>query len=180
MSDELKIQLGCGSNHLPGWENHDADIDITKPLPWPDNWVDFIFIEHCVEHVTHKQSYDFFVECMRVLKPGGVVRIAVPSVVQIHEKENDGYRNFIKRMGWGDGSKGCGVKAIIFQHGHEAIWSRETLAAVLQSIGFTTCQLDVGESIRPQLQNVESHWKVIGIEFNNIDTIVVEAQKPNG
>jgi len=39
-----KLNLGCGGNILDGWENHDMDLDITKPLPYDGNSIDFIFI----------------------------------------------------------------------------------------------------------------------------------------
>ncbi len=38
----LKLNFGCGSNKLPGWRNMDAEIDITKPLPFKDGEAAFI------------------------------------------------------------------------------------------------------------------------------------------
>jgi predicted SAM-dependent methyltransferase len=61
-----KLNLGCGGNILAGWENHDMDVDITKPLQYEDNSIDFIFIEHCVEHTTTPDAVRFFAECLRI------------------------------------------------------------------------------------------------------------------
>lgn len=46
-----KIQFGCGGNKLDGWENYDRDVNISKPLPFEDNSIRFIFAEHVLEHV---------------------------------------------------------------------------------------------------------------------------------
>lgn len=177
IKQEIKLNFGCGGNRLPGWVNMDWEVNIEKPLPFPDDHADFILIEHCLEHVPIQSAYNFLVESKRILKKGGILRVAVPSVVQIHKMENDNYRSFIKRQGWGTGERGCGVHAITFQHGHQIWFSREVLEAVMQSIGFRTLQLEVHESIRPQLQNVEGHHRMIGEENNSIDTIVVEGEK---
>jgi predicted SAM-dependent methyltransferase len=69
-----KLNLGCGGNIIAGWENHDWDVDITKPLPYEDNSIDFIFIEHCVEHTTTPDAVRFFAECLRILKDEGTLR----------------------------------------------------------------------------------------------------------
>jgi hypothetical protein len=31
-----RLHFGCGSNRLPGWTNFDAEVDISKPLPFFD------------------------------------------------------------------------------------------------------------------------------------------------
>src|SRR5262249_7551150 len=75
-----KINLGCGGTRLDGWKNHDSDIDISKKLPFANDSASFIFAEHVVEHIDYYAALDFFCECRRVLAPGGVLRIAVPSI----------------------------------------------------------------------------------------------------
>lgn len=55
------IQFGSSSNLLDGWINlQEHDGDITKPLAFEDNSIDYVLIEHVVEHVTQKQAYLFF------------------------------------------------------------------------------------------------------------------------
>ena len=76
----LLLNLGCGTNKLSGWLNHDADVDVTQPLPWGEGAAYYIFIEHCIEHVSCHQAIGFFEEAFRVLSPGGVLRVVVLSV----------------------------------------------------------------------------------------------------
>jgi predicted SAM-dependent methyltransferase len=169
----MKIQLGCGTNFLSGWINHDADVDITKTLPWEDESTDFLFIEHCVEHVGIQEAYKFFKEAIRILKKGGVLRVAVPSVVQIFKNQNDKYISFIQQHGWGKE----GVEAITLQHGHQTWYTEEILEAVLGSLGFTVTVQKTGQSNFSELRGIDNHHKVIGHEFNEIESIVVDAQK---
>jgi predicted SAM-dependent methyltransferase len=169
----MKVQLGCGTNRLAGWINHDVDVDIEKTLPWEDESVDFLFIEHCLEHVGIQSAYRFFIEAKRILKKGGVLRVVVPSVVQIFEKQNESYKSFIRQNQWGNE----GVEAITLQHGHQTWYCEEILKSVLTSLGFAVSCEKSGQSKFPELRGIDSHHKVIGHEFNNIESIVADAQK---
>ena len=59
----LKLNLGCGTNRLPGWENHDADVDLRKRLPWPDGSAKYILLEHVLEHFGCGVGYKILEEC---------------------------------------------------------------------------------------------------------------------
>jgi predicted SAM-dependent methyltransferase len=62
-----KLHLGCGDNHLEGWQNHDRDVDLTKPLPYESNSVKAIFTEHVIEHLTTHEAVNFIKECYSCL-----------------------------------------------------------------------------------------------------------------
>src|SRR5437762_8379307 len=92
-----KIQFGHGGHILGGWlnlEQHQADI--TKPLAFKDNSVDFILIEHCLEHVTPQEGYRFLKESRRILKSGGVIRVIVPSIDNLWIRCNVGYLSMLR------------------------------------------------------------------------------------
>lgn len=172
-----KINLGCGTNSLEGWENHDSDLDIRKPLPYADKSIDFIFCEHCVEHLTSQEAYLFFKECFRSLKSGGIVRIAVPSLLKIIDEADLDYLNFISRFGFPNTIQGA-CEAIIFGHGHLSVWTPDLLCSMLRAGGFKRIVLRaVGESSIDTLKGIEGHGKAIGERFNNIESIVSEAEK---
>ena len=170
----LKLNLGCGTNLLPGWDNHDQDVDLRQPLPWPDAAADYILLEHVLEHFNSAAGYSILEECWRVLKPGGVLRVCVPDVSRVAKGDAD-YAAFVAKQGWGSNP----VKVIATCHGHEMLWTFDALAAVLGSIGFAPQRAQPRLSVHRELNNVEGHHKVVGVKFNDIETLVVEGTKPD-
>jgi predicted SAM-dependent methyltransferase len=83
-----KLHLGCGDHLLHGWLNTDLQprvpgvqqLDASKPLPFADDSVDYVFSEHVIEHMPYPQGCSLLAECLRILKPGGVMRIATPDL----------------------------------------------------------------------------------------------------
>jgi predicted SAM-dependent methyltransferase len=174
----MKINLGCGSNFLAGWVNHDSDVDITKPLPFADSSADVIFAEHVAEHTTPQQAWNFFEECHRVLRPGGVVRIAVPSVERIAERSTPDYEQWVHRSGFCESpTQQSVIKAIVFHHGHQSAWSGGVLLAFLTGVGFKDAILTLPSESYHGLDGVNGHWRVIGEAFNDLETVTAEAVK---
>jgi predicted SAM-dependent methyltransferase len=54
--------------------------DITRRLPYPNGSVDYIYSSHVIEHLARWQALRFVQECVRVLRPGGIVRTATPDL----------------------------------------------------------------------------------------------------
>ena len=174
----IKLHLGCGAHHIPGWENHDMEVDITQPLPFPTGSASLIFCEHCVEHITHQQAWRFFEECFRVLAPGGTVRIAVPDLVQLNRYMTTTYAEAVKAGGHGDGSKRSALRAVVFEHGHKAVWCRELLVTFLAAVGFDARPRPCGASVFAELNDIEQHWKTVGREVAGVETCAAEGTKP--
>ena len=172
-----KLHLGCGGNLLDGWENHDSDVDLRKPLPYENNSVDFIFTEHVVEHLFQREAWDYFVECKRILKVGGVVRTTVPSVVKVHRAMSPGYAAFVRERGWDDGSGQSPLKHLVFNHGHQSMWVPDLLVAVLEELGFKAHEAKPYHSLYPELNGIESHCRSVGREINEMESVSVEAVK---
>jgi predicted SAM-dependent methyltransferase len=174
----IKLNLGCGTNKLAGWENRDADVDITKKLPWPDGSVSHVNIEHCVEHVPYKAAIGFFQEAHRVLAPGGVLRVTVPSLEQIAACDDADYHRFTTKWQKLGPNKRGAMSAIIYAHGHECAWNAQLLRDTLYFAGFDdvlACESGLSED--PALRGVEGHGRVIGDHFNQIESCTFEARK---
>jgi len=84
----LKLNLGCGYNKVPGYINVDNNplcepdliIDLESTLPWEDNSVDEIILNHVLEHLGQNTKIYFKIwqEFYRILKDGAKIMIAVP------------------------------------------------------------------------------------------------------
>ena len=87
----MKLNLGAGSAPIEGYVNldHKTDDEI-YPLKIEDNSVDEVRASHVLEHFSHHIVADVIAEWVRVLKPGGVLKIAVPDFEWIARKYLDG------------------------------------------------------------------------------------------
>jgi len=173
----LKLQLGCGEHRLPGWTNHDKDVDLRRRLPFKDDSVSFLLAEHVVEHLNPGEALAFFREIRRVLRPGGAFRIIVPCVDLILERYDDNYRTFLKRLAKNDGSLEAAMSSIICNWGHRAIWTTKALECVLQSLHFQTAVAQPQISHFSEMTNIDGHHLKIGEHANWVESGVVEAVK---
>ncbi len=86
----IKLHLGCGSKnfgnkwtHIDGGDyEHLEGADITK-LKFKDRSVDVIYASHVFEYFDREKAVSLLNEWFRVLKVGGILRIAVPDFHQI-------------------------------------------------------------------------------------------------
>lgn len=51
-----------------------------KALPLPDHSVEVLYTSHMLEHLDRAEAKRFLSEALRVLQPGGILRIAVPDL----------------------------------------------------------------------------------------------------
>lgn len=172
----VKLNFGCGTNRLDGWENFDAELDISKPLPFPAEHADYIFSEHCVEHIGYFEALAFFKECFRVLRPGGVIRIAVPSIESVWRHGTPDYFRFAREWAPTEDARGA-MHALLFEHGHRTAWTISLLMSSLYYAGFAVEERRPCFSTHAALQGVEGHGKVIGDAFNEIETIICEGTR---
>jgi SAM-dependent methyltransferase len=86
-----KLNLGCGLRFHPEWVNidiisaspHVQAHDLRKGIPFADATFDVVYHSHMLEHLPHRSALPFLQECHRVLKPGGIIRLATPDLEQI-------------------------------------------------------------------------------------------------
>jgi predicted SAM-dependent methyltransferase len=82
------LNLGCGARFHPDWENVDMYPygpgvrvhDLTKKIPYDNGTFDVVYHSHVLEHFPKKQAVAFLEECHRLLKLGGLIRVAVPDL----------------------------------------------------------------------------------------------------
>ena len=81
----VRLDLGAGKASPPGFTplGHGHGSEIYPLSPFADNSVDEIRASHCLEHFSHRQVPHVLAEWVRVLKPGGLLSIAVPDFAKI-------------------------------------------------------------------------------------------------
>lgn len=80
-AEALRLNIGAGGIQIPGFTPIDRKLGSEAfPLPYPDNSVEEIRASHILEHFTFCDAEKAVKEWVRVLKPGGRLRVAVPDV----------------------------------------------------------------------------------------------------
>lgn len=78
-AEEIRLDVGCGESPRPGYVGIDArNGRLAHELPYEDGTVDEIRASHVLEHYSHRSTLAVLQHWHAKLKPGGVVRIAVP------------------------------------------------------------------------------------------------------
>jgi SAM-dependent methyltransferase len=152
----LKLHIGCGKGHLPGWINIDVHpaplaMNVLRGLPFADGSADFVFVSHLLEHLYFPRDVQpFLAELRRVLAPGGIVRIVVPDIGKCIEAYVHNDREFFasRRETWpwwpSNPTRledflayaGAGPEPAFLFESHKYGYDFETLQRVLGEAGF--------------------------------------------
>lgn len=90
MSDQVRINLGCGNRKMPGFINVDAreevnpDVidDVGNPqMAYPP--ADLVYACHVLEHFKRSEIVSVLKRWRALLKPGGILRLSVPDLKEI-------------------------------------------------------------------------------------------------
>ncbi|MHB1068177.1 MAG: class I SAM-dependent methyltransferase [Candidatus Nanopelagicales bacterium] len=144
------VLLDLGGGYEPGrngWLNIDisneADIfwDLGGGIPFPDGTVDRVYSSHLFEHLTFDQGQALLAECLRVLKPGADISIAVPNA-RMYIEAYLGQRTLPEEyFGWQPAYNGTtpidAVNYVAYMAGeHRYMFDQENLLHVLRLAGF--------------------------------------------
>ncbi len=149
-----KLNIGSNIDVLDGWFNVDFQpvcpgqyyMDAAARFPFPEKSFDFIRSEHMIEHIPYPQGIGMLRECHRVMRPGGLIRIATPDLKKLSKlydtplsNEQRAYADAVFRR-WRSDCQSSKVGVVInniFKFGHEFIYDDDTLGEALHKAGFT-------------------------------------------
>jgi predicted SAM-dependent methyltransferase len=176
-----RLHIGSGPQSLSGWVNIDIVrypgvdriLDVRRGLPFKD--VRFIFAEHFVEHLDLNDAMYLFLECRRVLRDDGVLRLSTPNLDWVwashygaaassEEEVRDCFKLNGAFHGWG----------------HRFLYNEATLRSLLLDAGFATVACSgYGESSHAELRGLERHER--SEDFKGVaDILIVEASGRGG
>lgn len=131
-------------------------------VPLPDGSADYVFASHFLEHLSRRDGEHLVREAARVLRPGGVIRIAVPDLAYFMDA-------------WRAGDKERAMEGIFedLDLGHFArhryMYDFEMLSGLVRRAGLTEVRrCEFREGRVPDLEVLD----------NRPGSLVVEAEKP--
>jgi predicted SAM-dependent methyltransferase len=182
----IKLHLGCGPVYKDGWINIDnnsdnniqkldLNLDLRKSLPFPDNSVNFIYNEHFFEHLTVEEGILAIIDFYRVLKIGGVMRIAMPNLERtvnnyLDENWKENLKEHFKKFGLTFIQTRAELINIGFRWwGHKWLYDWEELERRLKEAGCKKIKrCAIFESEHEELKNLETR---------NESTLIAEVMK---
>ncbi len=135
---KVYIHLGCGEINAPGFINVDAvpfsHIHYVQQVEdlsiFPNNYADLIYASHVLEHISYRKVFEVLGEWHRVLKEGGVLRLAVPDfdkLIKVYSAENKDVQTIIKVLMGGQGYA---------YNVHKSVFNEKYLEELLLLVGF--------------------------------------------
>jgi predicted SAM-dependent methyltransferase len=169
------IHIGCGQTYLDGFLNLDfydfgasggksVGHDIRFPLPFEDQAFEGAFTEHTLEHLDSKDAIAFLHDVHRILKPGSVFRISVPSLLLYVRR----YNGELPDPEFAKFENGCAAIWNVTQNwGHQSCWDAEMLISKLMDAGFRSASetsFRSGQDSRLLNDRDERRWESLYIE----------------
>ncbi|NOS88083.1 MAG: methyltransferase domain-containing protein [Methylococcaceae bacterium] len=164
-STNIRLNLGCGRNSIPGWVNIDifplpgvdfvADLEDCQntPLPFQDDSVDEFLLSHVLEHMRH--PLELMQELHRIAKPGALMVIRVP-----HGASDDAFEDPTHVRQFFTGSFGYFSQPYYWRadYGYRGDWLTEKVTLVVSAAEYR------GYSVAALMQKI-NHERNIVIEI---------------
>jgi predicted SAM-dependent methyltransferase len=191
-----KVQLGAGGSRLAGWLNTDIEpgeglayLDATKPFPFEDGSIHYLFSEHVIEHLTYDEGKGMMAEAHRVLAPGGKMRISTPDLTRFialfDKNPSEAARDYlVGKRKWHEWPDEPSAAAIILNlqmssWGHKFMYDLDTLGASLRRVGFRNVRaFEENISNDDHLRNLEERDSGVTARWSAYETMSVEVEKP--
>lgn len=152
--------------------------DATKRLPVPNESCDALYSSHMLEHLDRHAVSRFFKESVRILKPGGILRISVPDIskrVEQYKKSGDA-DTFIESTLLCDDYINTFTKRLIYlligtRH-HRWMYDGNSLSRLFQINGFTSIKV-----MQPGQTSIKN-YQPLDLYEKAEESVFVEGEKP--
>ncbi len=187
------LHLGAEGRYLPEWLETNIHpgkgliyLDATKRFPLPDRSFEFVYAEHMIEHLRLEGARAMLREARRVLRPGGVLRLATPDLeflVGLFNHPDELGRRYLQWMATqfprtaAPAEPSYVLNLIARGWGHQFLYDPKTLEYELRAAGFDKVErVPYGESSHDMLRKIERHHVNVGNEdLVRAETMLFEA-----
>lgn len=151
--------------------------DVSKGLAYPDSSARYIYTSHMIEHMSRWQALRLVRECVRVLAPGGILRVATPDLRKwVHEYvEGDVSRgptpadSLMEKLGtFRDEPVNPArryIRRLFSGSVHQWLYDLDSLSHLLLEGGFSECSpRDFREGDTPDLDQLEHRPDSVFVE----------------
>jgi predicted SAM-dependent methyltransferase len=140
--------------------------DLAHSLPFDDDSVDVVYSSHFVEHLFRDEAVVLMRESLRILKPGGLVRVCVPDLAHAVECYRRGFKREMLEQYFFVEDRSS------FLARHKYMYDFDLLREALEAAGFTAVERRAWREGRaPDLSLLDNRPD---------ETLFVEAEKPVG
>jgi SAM-dependent methyltransferase len=163
-----RLNWGCGEQPEPGWINSDVkelpgiDIacDIRDGLPLSDDSVDYIVSIHALPEIPYGDLPVALAELRRVLKPDGVLRLALPDLDRGIKAYLEGDRGYFLIPDEDAATIGGKLVTQLVWYGwSRSLFTRDFAEELLRKAGFRdmwTCAFRETKSQFPEIVELDS------------------------
>lgn len=180
MSEIKRLNWGCGSWQPDGWINSDVKSgpgvhlvgDIRNGLSLEDDSIDYAVSIHVLPEFTCGEIVPVLQELRRVLKPGGVLRLALPDLMKAVAAYEHGDRNYFLIPDEDARSLGAKLVMQLLWYGYsKSLFTSEYIEETLANAGFA-------EIRRCAFHATASRWpEIVELDNRESESLFVEAVK---
>ena len=175
-----RLNWGCGGAGEPGWINSDQkdgpgiDIsgDIRDGLPLEENSIDYVVSIHALPEVPYTEQVTVLRELRRVLKPGGVLRLALPDLEKGIQAYQSGNRDYFLIPDEDARSLSSKLILQLIWYGYSrTLFTHDFIRELLEKAGFT-------QVVECQFQQTQSPYPgIVELDNRELESLFVEAIK---
>jgi predicted SAM-dependent methyltransferase len=181
----LSLNLGAGYHEHDGWTPVDLMVDPPTGIRWDVRWglpfdrgsVRRIHCEHFVEHLRFPDEViPALAECLRVLEPGGDLRIIVPDAsryIRAYAQHDAGFFDAMRQLGGAATPFETDIEIVnqAFRMGgdHQFAWDFPVMRRRLEQVGFERIEETGYDPVRFIDQ---------GDDWRRLESLYVVARKP--
>jgi predicted SAM-dependent methyltransferase len=176
-----RLNWGCGPRPAPGWTNSDRlampgiDVsgDIRQGLPIPSDRFHYAVSIHALQEIPYVQLVPVLRELRRVLKPAGVLRLALPDLdraIDAYVRRDPGYFLVPDHEVTSLGGK-LSVQ-LTWYGASRTLFTFDFIAELLGKAGF----VDVARCAYQETRS--AYPDIVALDDRPTETLFVEAVKP--